>query len=178
MLQGATADGLLGILDAHEPVLRRYLVAHGAGEAADDLIQEMRIKIISGGVGPVQAPLSYLYRMATNLVIDNRRSALRSSERDAAWAELLDQSNDSVDQDAGPERRLAAADALRFVSERLHQLPERARRILLRHRIDGVSQRLLVQEFGVSQSTVENDLRRAYHWLDEVRREWDEATLQ
>jgi RNA polymerase sigma-70 factor (ECF subfamily) len=114
--------------------------------------------------------------MATNLVIDHRRSVARAREREAAWAELLDKSSESVDPQAAPDRHVAAADALRFVTTRLHALPERARRILLRHRIDGVSQRMLANEFAVSQSTIESDLRQAYRWLDDIRREWDEES--
>jgi RNA polymerase sigma-70 factor (ECF subfamily) len=168
------SDGLLGVLDSNEHALRRYLVAHGAGEAADDILQELRLKLIGGGSGPVQSPLSYLYRMATNLVIDHRRASVRASERDAAWAELLDKSSESIDPQASADRRMDAKNALSFVTDRLHALPERARRVLLRHRIDGVSQRLLALEVGVSQTTIESDLRLAYRWLDDARRDWDE----
>ena len=44
-----------------------------------------------------------------------------------------------------------------------------------RHRIEGVSQRQIADEFGVSLSTVESDLRRAYGRIVAVRRAIDEA---
>lgn len=50
--------------------------------------------------------------------------------------------------------------------------------MLLRHRVDGVSQRLLASEFGVSRSTVESDLRLAYRWLEALRRDMDEEFPQ
>jgi RNA polymerase sigma-70 factor (ECF subfamily) len=44
-----------------------------------------------------------------------------------------------------------------------------------RHRIEGVTQRELAVEFGVSLSTVESDLRRAYSKIVAVREKIDEA---
>jgi RNA polymerase sigma-70 factor (ECF subfamily) len=53
-------------------------------------------------------------------------------------------------------------------------LGQRAAAIFRRHRIDGVGQRDIAQEFGVSISTVESDLRRAYRAVIETRRRFDE----
>jgi RNA polymerase sigma-70 factor (ECF subfamily) len=41
--------------------------------------------------------------------------------------------------------------------------------------VDGVPQRQLAQEFGVSLSTIESDLRRAYAALAELKERIDEA---
>jgi len=174
MEQGGVLGGLSAVLEAHRHELRRYLLAHGAGEAADDLLQELQIKVLGTRGGPIQSPLNYLYRAATNLMIDHRRAQTQSRARDQAWAELSDQSAESSDPRPSVDRVLDGELRLRVVKQRLDELPERARRILLRHRIDGLSQRLIAREMAVSQSTVESDLRLAYRWLDEVRRDLDE----
>jgi RNA polymerase sigma-70 factor (ECF subfamily) len=174
MEQAGVLGGLSAVLDAHRHELRRYLLAHGAGEAADDLLQELQLKVLGAPGGPVQSPLNYLYRAATNLMIDHRRAQTQARARDQAWAELSDQSADSIDPRPSADRIVDGESRMRLFKQRLDDLPERARRILLRHRVDGLSQRLIAREFGLSQSTVESDLRLAYCWLDEVRRELDE----
>ncbi len=178
MLEGSNPQGLLAVLERHGPELRRFLLAHGAGDAVEDLLQELRMKLLASPAGPVQSSLGYLYRAATNLMIDQRRSRAQAGQRDRAWAELLDRSAESVDQEPSPERRLDAAQRAALVQKRLAALPERARSILLRHRVDGISQRMIASEYGVSQSTVESDLRTAYRLLDRLRDELHEENPQ
>ena len=165
--------GLVAVLREHRGALRRYLLAHGAGDLVDDLLQELEIKVRQGAAGPVQVPLGYLYRAATNLMIDHRRSLQQAQARERAWAELADRTEASSDPAPSAEREIDAREQLEVVRTRLHELPERARRILLRHRVDGLSQRAIAAEFHVSQSTVESDLRLAYRWLDDLRRQLD-----
>jgi RNA polymerase sigma-70 factor (ECF subfamily) len=86
----------------------------------------------------------------------------------------MDRSSESMDQQPSAERVIDARRLSELVARRLLELPERTRRILLRHRIDGISQRAIAAEFGVSQSTIESDLRLAYRFLDMLRREIDE----
>lgn len=174
MADTRASDGLLGLLEQKQFELRRYLLAHGAGDAADDLLQELRLRILTAGSKPIAAPLGYLYRAATNLMIDHRRSRVQAEERDRSWSEATDRDAHSVDPTPTAERVLAARQGAEMVRARLSELPERARAVLLRHRIDGVSQRLLAEEFQVSQSTIESDLRTAYRWIEALRREMDE----
>jgi RNA polymerase sigma-70 factor (ECF subfamily) len=61
------------------------------------------------------------------------------------------------------------------VLETLDELGPRAAAIFRRHRIDGVPQRQVAKEMGVSLSTVESDLRGAYRALAELKGRLDEA---
>jgi RNA polymerase sigma-70 factor (ECF subfamily) len=47
-------------------------------------------------------------------------------------------------------------------------------KIFRRSRIDGIAQRAIAEEFGVSISTVEGDLRAIYRVLAELRERLDE----
>ena len=67
-------QGLQIIFEENREQLLRYLRAHGAGDAAEDLLQELWLKIAAGTQGPIASPRSYLFRAATNLMIDLRRS--------------------------------------------------------------------------------------------------------
>ena len=66
-------QGLQQIFEENREPLLRYLRAHGAGEAAEDLLQELWLKISASPPGPIAAPRNYLFRAATNLMIDRRR---------------------------------------------------------------------------------------------------------
>ena len=73
------------------------------------------------------------------------------------------------------ERTLIAEQYLQQVGQTLESLGERTSAIFRRHRIDGVAQREIAAEMGVSLSTVESDLRRAYSALAELKERIDEA---
>ena len=63
-----------------------------------------------------------------------------------------------------------------FALRKMHfLLHARAVAIFRRSRIDGIAQRVIAQEFGVSISTVESDLRQVYRVLIELRERLDEV---
>lgn len=167
-------SGLLSIFEEQRDRLLRYLRAHGAGEQAEDLLQEIWIRAGTRSDGPIASPVNYLFRMATNLLIDARRAEMQARRRDQDWADSADRISGAADAEPPADQRLASRQALALVRARLAKLPDRARRIFVRHRIDGLTQREIVAETGLSRSTIENDLRSVYRLLDQVRREIDE----
>ena len=166
--------GLQAVFLANRDRLLRFLAAHGAGDAAEDVLQELWIKLSTSATGPVARPLSYLYRAANNLMLDRYRSVRQASKRDSDWSAVEHDGSDRA-QDPVGERPLIAREQLGIVQEALDELGERAAHAFRRHRIDGVPQKLIARELGVSLSTVETDLRKAYRALIEVRRRLDEA---
>ncbi len=70
-------SGLEAVFLNNRATLLRFLRARGAGEGAEDLLQEMWIRASAGASGPVADPLAYLYRVANNLLLDRRRAELR-----------------------------------------------------------------------------------------------------
>jgi RNA polymerase sigma factor (sigma-70 family) len=169
--------GLQAAYLANREALLRFLAARGAGDAAEDLLQEVWIKLsrLDGEQAPIAAPLAYLYRIANTLMIDRYRSARQAAQRDSNW--MLAASADPADHTAvpSPERNAIGRDMLGRVALRLDQLAPRAAAIFRRHRIDGVPQRQIAEEFGVSLSTVESDLRAAYGAIAELKEQSDEA---
>ena len=81
------ATGLSAIFFQNRAALLRFLRARGAGEDAEDLLQDMWMKLEAKDLGPVADPLPYLYRMANNLMLDRYRSATRRERREQDWAE-------------------------------------------------------------------------------------------
>ena len=153
MAGGTLASNLL----AHQVALLRYLRARGAGDEAEDLLQELWLKIEATGHAGVEDELAYLYRMAHNLMIDRHRGAMRRRRREMDF-------QDGVSWNEAPsaERTLIARDELGRIERTLRGLGERTDYIFRRHRIDNVAQRDIAVELGISLSAVEKHLQKAY----------------
>lgn len=148
--------------------LLRFLRARRVGaEEAEDLLQDMFVKLTRRPAGPIGEPRAYLYRMLDNLVLDNRRRDSRRLARDRLWMDLVRTVGDA-DPAPSLERELAARERLRLVSDRLGALPERTLAVFRSFRIDGCPQREIADELGISLSAVEKHLQRAYRALVEI----------
>ena len=160
--------GLEAVFLENRTTLLRFLRARGAGDAAEDYLQEVWIKASAGASGPIAEPLAYLYRTANNVMLDRRRAELRATRRDTAWSEAAD--------DAAPaesEARLIARERLAAVESALTGLGDRTDAIFRRYRLDGVSQRDIAAEFGISLSAVEKHLQKAYRALADLKERLD-----
>jgi RNA polymerase sigma factor (sigma-70 family) len=166
--------GLEGVFLENRAKLLGFLAARGAGDAAEDLLQELWVKISTGERGPVASPLSYLFRAADTLMIDRYRSQRQADKRDRDWSEAR-ASRPGVSDSPSVERHIIGRQQARLVAETIDGLGPRAAAIFRRHRVDGVPQRQVAEEMGVSLSTVESDLRGAYRALAELKERLDEA---
>jgi len=167
--------GLEAVFLANRAKLLGFLAARGAGDAAEDLLHELWLKDSSGTRGPIASPLSYLFRAADTLMIDRYRSQRQADKRDRDWSEASSGTEPGVADSPSVERALIARDEARRVAEALDGLGPRAAAIFRRHRVDGMPQRRVAEEMGVSLSTVESDLRTAYRVLVELKGRLDEA---
>lgn len=169
VLSDSPAAGLEAIFAEMRPALIRRAAALGAGGDAEDVVQDVWLKL-EGVDAPVASPHAYLLRMVYTAVLDRRRGLRRAAARDAIWSSPANLQEDGVDP-ADAERRLIAIQTLRAVEARLTALGDPAAAIFRRHRIDGVTQRKLAEEFGMGLSTVEKHLRRAYAVLLDLQEE-------
>lgn len=170
-----TNNGLMALFESARSQIARYLAAHGAGDAVDDLMQELALRISQNATGPIASPMSYIYRSATNLMIDYRRSQTQARQRDGSWAESFDRTSISADTSPPADRIVDGRQKLARLEKALHSLNPRARNILIKHRVDGMAQREIARELGLSLSTVEADLRAAYSLIGALRDQWDKA---
>jgi RNA polymerase sigma-70 factor (ECF subfamily) len=166
--------GMDAVLLAHRAQLLRFLESHGAGDAAEDLFQELWMRVTQRPAGPVANPLAYLYRAANNLMVDRYRAERQARHRDHAWTEARGAAEDMAPEPSA-EDILISREELGRMDAALAALGQRASICFRRFRLDGVPQRQIATELGVSLSTVESDLRRAYAALIVVRRQSDEA---
>lgn len=175
MAEDCSSAGLEQAFLANRDRLQRFLVARGAGESAEDLLHEIWLKISARNIGPVASPLSYLFRTADTLMIDRFRAARQAERRERAWSEMYDGTRPGVSDAPSAERHLIGRQRAKLVSETLDALGARPAAIFRRHRLDGVPQRQVANEFEVSLSTVESDLRRVYAALAALKERIDEV---
>lgn len=165
------AAGLEAVFTGMRPAMIRRASAMGAGGDAEDVVQDVWLKIRTVE-GPIANAEAYLLRMVYTAVLDRRRGARRAAARESAWSRPANLPEDSI-QAADAERGLIAAQTLRAVEARLQALGDPAAAIFRRHRIDGVPQRRIAEERGMGLSTVEKHLRKAYAAILDL--EGDEA---
>jgi RNA polymerase sigma factor (sigma-70 family) len=168
-------NGLLrAALLEHRAALLRYFIARRVpAEEAEDVLQDLVVKLESHASGPVAEPRAYLYRMAENLLLDRIRSEGRRRGREQAW--VAAQAGVALDADDRPsaEQVLIARQRLALVSAALAALPERTLFVFRRYRIDGVPQRQIAAEIGISLSAVEKHLQKAYQVVVEAGQRLD-----
>ncbi len=150
-------NGLEAIFLANRDKLLRFLAARGAGDAADDVLHDLWLKLSGRPDGPIANPLSYLYRAAERLMIDRYRARRQSDQRERDWHDLAGGSPAA----GTSEEVLAARQEVERVAAALATLGSRCETVFRRVRLDGVPQRQVAADLGISLSTVESDLRLA-----------------
>jgi len=153
--------------------LLAFLRRIGAGDDAEDILQDAWIRVRSFDRPMPAEAMSYLYRTLHNLVIDRRRSSYRLLHRDTHWAEALGDASGRCTQ-PDSERRLLAIEEVRAIHEAIDAMGEPAAGIFRRHRLQGQTQRAIAEDLAMGLSTVEKHLRRAYAALLAFRKARDD----
>lgn len=167
------ADGLAPVFLENRAALLRFLRARGAGDDAEDLLQDLWLKLDGRDFDGIDDPLSYLYRMANNLMLDRYRSTSRRERREQDWVNssggVMAESADLTPVD----EQLIAAQRLKAAGAALRDLGPRVELVFRRFRVEGVGQKAIAEQLGVSLTTVEKDLQKAYRALVVLRKSWD-----
>jgi RNA polymerase sigma-70 factor (ECF subfamily) len=168
--QDMVNGGLLGTFIETRVALSRYLMLRGAtADEAEDILQEIYLKLSTDKIGPVAEPRAYLYRMTNNHFLGSRRTAGRRTRREEAWVEAHSGEEREIDEQPSVESHLIAREQLAILQRVLDGLPERTRTIFRRFRIDGEPQRQIAADIGISVSAVEKHLTRAYEAISDAK---------
>jgi RNA polymerase sigma-70 factor (ECF subfamily) len=165
-----TSAGLKGVFLAERAHFLQFLLTRQVpSDEAEDLLQELFLKLELHAIGPVADPRSYIYRMLDNLVVDLRRAQARRVVREGDWLATLRADSSEIDDEPSAERRLIDRERLQAVANALATLPERTLFIFRRFRLDEIPQKRIAEELGISLSAVEKQLQKAYRVIVEVR---------
>lgn len=171
-----TEGGLKTVYHASRAELFRFLAARtGSTAEAEDVLQDIWLRISEGNSGPVANGRAYLYRVAQNLVLDRLRETSRRAARDRAWMELATGADmrheELADPRASPWEQMTAQEEVARLASAIGNLPEGARRAFQLHKIEGLSQGEVAVRLGISRSGVEKHMAVAMKYLRRALRE-------
>lgn len=167
---GAEAGGLAGLYQLHRAELLRFLVARtGDAAEAEDVVQDVWLRLSSAPSGPVTNGRAYLFRMAHNLVLDRVRERSRRAARERRWSDEengpVPPSGEVADAHPSAEDAMLERDEVARLASAIAHLPEGAARVLRLHKIDGLSHGEVAARLGISKSGVEKHMAVAMKYL-------------
>ncbi len=165
--------GLEAVFFENREPLLRFLRARGAGDQAEDLVQDVWLRAAGSAVGPIANPRAYLFRVAHNLMIDIHRADTQRIQREHHWSDTRGTSDAGVSDEPSIEQSLVARGMLEQAQTVIDDLGEPTTTIFRRFRIDGLAQKSIASELGVSLATVEKHLQKAYRAMLALKKEFD-----
>lgn len=170
--------GVAALYDMMRADLLRFLVARTGSRAdADDLMQELWIRVQAAPAGPIGDGRAYLYRMAQNIVVDRLRERQRRTAREAQWLQTQGRTIAAADlPDASPtaEEALLDQEERDRLAAAIANLPDGARRVLELHKLQGRSHGDVAATLGISRSGVEKHMSVAMKHLRRILADWGE----
>ncbi|ALJ13999.1 RNA polymerase sigma factor [Sphingopyxis macrogoltabida] len=158
-----SSSGLIQTFMQIRPALHRFLVVRGASTAeAEDMLQEISLRLSTANIGPVAEVRAYLYKMASNQFQLHRRTEQRRARREEDWVDANSAGERDIDPAASAEVRLIQREELAILQTALSKLPERTRWIFMQFRVEGLPQKQIANALEISVSAVEKHLTRAY----------------
>lgn len=154
--------------------MRRFFRARlGGSSDVEDLVQELYLKVQAVTEDPIENPPAYLYRLASNLMLDRMRQAKRAGARDTEWRRTNHATIGALDVADTPDAESAviARQRLQKLSAALETLAPTTQRVFRLHKFEGLTHAETAQRMGISRSAVEKHVSLALgHLLKRVGR--------
>jgi RNA polymerase sigma factor (sigma-70 family) len=161
----ATDDPLLALyLERRANLLRFFAARAGSTAAAEDLLQELYLKLAARDREvTADSPAALIYRIALNLMLDRARGDARSAARDAAWRRTAHASlgEEDVAGEVPADEAVASRQRLRQLVDAVAVLPPQMQRAFRLHKLEGLSHAQTAQAMGISVKSVEKHISAA-----------------
>jgi RNA polymerase sigma-70 factor (ECF subfamily) len=155
---------------AERPGLLRFLDRRALGDRAEDIVQQVFMRLVSktgAEAAAIASPTAYLRQAAHNLLRDEARTAARRHQN-------LHVPIDEVELgDGDPVAALEARDRLVRIEQAVLRLKPLTRQIFLACRLDGYSYAEIAEQTGLSVRGVEKQMSRAIMQLGRHLRRHD-----
>jgi RNA polymerase sigma factor (sigma-70 family) len=169
-VRGGERDAFAALVRRHAGVARRTAVLLGAGEEADDVVQEAFVKAYRalGGFREGADFRPWLLRIVANETRNSQRARRRRTAREGSPAAVPDGLLPGAGSATDPQERAVAADRRAALWLRLHALPEPQRRVLVCRFLLDLDEAQTATVLGVARGTVKSRTSRGLGRLREL----------
>ncbi|WP_434149836.1 RNA polymerase sigma factor [Methylocaldum gracile subsp. desertum] len=144
-------------LETRKPLLQLLKRRLGCSDTAEDVVQEAYLRVIQqNSVDEIVNLPAYLFRIASNLVVDYGRQAVASAQ---AHHEPLEE--DLICPKPLPDKITEAGQELDLLGQSIAELPPQCRRIFLLHKVQHLSHAEIAERLNISPRTVEKHVGKA-----------------
>lgn len=166
MTAPAGPDLVAAYFEQRDALGRFFRARLGAQADVEDLLQDLYLKVSGSSADQeIRDARAWLYRLASNLMMDRLRSGRRAAARDGAWRQISHAIGPSEDIHDAPdaEQVVAGRERLTAVVAALSDLPARTRQVFRLHKFESLSYAEVAARLGISRSSVEK------HMMDALR---------
>ncbi len=154
-------------LEKRADLVRFFSLRLKSTEAAEDLVQDIFVRISELDDGHVSNPAAYLYRVGWNMMLDRLRHQRRAAVRDDDWsnAHHTKVANEAVVDTTPADDMVAARQKLAKIAKALEDLPQQTQRVFRLHKFEGLAHAEVALKLGISRSAVEKHVSAALRHL-------------
>jgi len=159
------------LIQEHREELHGYLVRQTrCPETASDILQDAFLRLIhADSKNDLKNPRAFLYKIVSNLAIDHLRSSSRRLARHADESELFDHS----DPTPPIEHQLYTQEQIAHLRQAVSESPPRCREVFIMHKFRHIPYSAIMDELGISESTVLKHIVKAMEHCRRRMRELD-----
>jgi RNA polymerase sigma-70 factor (ECF subfamily) len=150
-------------LERRDELIRYFRLRLRSLEAAQDVVQDIYLKIARRPDEDVANPGAYLYRVGANSMLDYIKKERRLSRRATAWSEIALEGggNSAAADDPGADRVVEGRERLNLILAAVAQMPAPVREAFRLHKLEGLTHGETAAAMGVSRSSVEKYIMSA-----------------
>lgn len=150
------------------PVLLAYFLRRVNDHAeAEDLTQEMLVRLLGMEVGELEQPEAYIFRIASNLLADRGRRLRAQTQFMEIMGRVEDAEADSIDA----FRIVVGRTELERLEAAIAALPKLTRALFLVFRLENMTQDQIATIYGISTRSVKRHVARAMaHLMKEMEK--------
>lgn len=159
------------LLQQYEEELISFLVKRNhCPDVAADILQDAFIRLLGHkSEACINNPRAFLYRVVANLSVDYHRSHSRREARHAEESVLSDLS----DETPALEHQIYTQEQVEHLKLAIAELPPRCREVFIMHKFRHYPYSKIMEELGISESTVLKHIVKAMEHCRKRMRELD-----